>query len=323
MALERDTLTAMAAFVAAVNAGSFSGAATKLGMTPSGVSKLVARLEERLNGRLFNRSTRRMKLTDLGALYFERARRILEDLDALETVMEERDDVPRGVLRVTAPVVLGHVRVLPVAVAFRKAFPEVRVDLLLVDRVVDLIEERIDLAIRMTATPPQASVAKKLGDDVRCLCASPDYFTRRGRPALPRDLTDHDCLAFYLGASTDGPTVPWILRSESGKPLAFRTQGPMQINNTLSLRDAALAGLGIADLPRYLVGADLDAGRLQTVLDEFIVVERAVYAVYAPGRPTPAKVREFVKVLADHFDERPHLGQTRRQSHRPIAPKRG
>jgi DNA-binding transcriptional LysR family regulator len=304
MALERDTLTAMTAFVAAVNAGSFSGAATKLGMTPSGVSKLVARLEERLTVRLFHRSTRRMRLTELGALYFERARRILEDLDALETMMEERDDVPRGVLRVTAPVVLGHVRALPAVVAFRKAFPDVRIDLLLVDRVVDLVEERIDLAIRMTANPPQGSVAKKLCDDVRCLCASPDYFARRGRPARPRDLTDHDCLAFCLGASTDGPTVPWIFRSEGGKPLAFRTGGPMQINNTLSLRDAALAGLGIADLPRYLVGADLRAGRLQTVLEEFMVVERAVYAVYPPGRPTPAKVREFVKVLAAHLDDR-------------------
>jgi DNA-binding transcriptional LysR family regulator len=304
MALERDTLTAMAAFLAAVDTGSFSGAAAKLGMTPSGVSKLVARLEGRLKARLFHRSTRQMKLTELGAIYFERSRRIFEDLDALETMMEERDDVPRGVLRVTAPVVLGHVRVLPAVVAFRKTFPEVKVDLWLVDRVVDLVEERIDLAIRMTGSPPQASVAKKLGDDVRTLCASPDYLARRGRPTRPQELGAHDCLAFVPGGSTDGPTAPWKLRSEAGKPIALRVCGPMQMNNTLSLREAALAGLGIADLPLYLVAEDLRAGRLQTVLDEFVVVDRAVYAVYAPGRPVPARVREFVKLLVRQFEER-------------------
>jgi DNA-binding transcriptional LysR family regulator len=304
MALERDTLTAMAAFLAAVDEGSFSAAAAKLGMTPSGVSKLVARLERRLKGRLFHRSTRQMKLTDMGAIYVERSRRIFEDLDALQTVMVERDDVPRGVLRVTAPVVLGHVRVLPAVVAFRKAFPEVKVDLLLVDRVVDLIDESIDLAIRMTASPPQASVARKLGDDVRALCASPEYLARRGRPTRPQDLKKHDCLAFLPGAAGDGPTAPWKLRSEAGKPLALRVCGPMQMNNTLSLREACLAGLGIADLPAYLVAEDLGAGRLQSVLDEFVVVDRAIYAVYAPGRPTPARVREFVKVLLRQFEER-------------------
>jgi DNA-binding transcriptional LysR family regulator len=301
MALERDTLTAMAAFLAAVDTGSFSGAAAKLGMTPSGVSKLVARLEGRLKTRLFRRSTRQMTLTDLGALYFERSRRIFEDLDALETMMEERDDVPRGVLRLTAPVVLGHVRVLPAVVAFRKTFPEVKVDLLLVDRVVDLIEERIDLAIRMTASPPQASIAKKLGDDVRTLCASPEYLERRGRPTRPQDLNTHDCLAFVPGGASDGPSAPWRLHSEAGKPVAFRVCGPMQVNNTLSLHEAALAGLGIADLPLYLVAEDLRAGRLQTVLDEFVVADRAVYAVY-PGRPVPARVREFVKLLVRQFE---------------------
>jgi DNA-binding transcriptional LysR family regulator len=301
MVVERDTLTAMAALIASVDAGSFSGGAAKLGMTPSGVSKLVARLEGRLGVRLLSRSTRQMKLTDLGVLYLERSRRIFEDLDALESLIEARDDVPRGVLRVTAPVVLGHVRVLPAVLAFRKAFPDVKVHVLLVDRVVDLVEEHIDLAIRMTASPPQAAVAKKLGDDERCLCASPEYLARRGRPLRPQDLKSHECLAFVPGGSIDGASAPWRFRSETGSPLDVRVCGGMQVNNTLSLREAALAGHGIADLPRYLVAGDLRAGRLQPVLGDYLVVDRAVYAVYAPGRPVPSKAREFVKLLAKEF----------------------
>jgi LysR family transcriptional activator of dmlA len=305
MAIERDTLTAMAAFLAVVEAGSFSAAATKLGMTPSGVSKLMTRLEERLKTRLFYRSTRQIKLTDLGAVYFERSRRIFEDLDALETMMEERDDVPRGLLRVTAPVVLGHERVLPAVLAFRKTFPEVNIDFVLLDRVVDLIEERMDVAVRMTATPPQSSVVRKLGDDVRALCASPAYLARRGKPRRPEDLKEHDCLAFVPGG-TDGPTAPWKLRAGASKVLSLRVGDSIRMNNTLSLYEACLAGLGIADLPAYLVGKDVRAGRLETVLDECVVPDRSVYAVYAPGRPAPARAREFVKLLVRQFaSERP------------------
>jgi len=297
MTVERDTLSAMAAFLATVEEGSFSAAATKLGLTPSGVSKLVARLEERHGTRLFQRTTRQMQLTQMGTIFFERSRRIFDDLHALESAMEERDDTPRGLLRVTAPVVLGHVRVLPAVVAFRKTFQEVKVDLLLVDRVVDLIEERVDVAIRMTASPPLSYVAKKLGDDVRTLCASPEYLSQRGRPKRPQDLEEHDCLVFVPGTSA----AMWKLRSHVGKPISVRVCGPLHTNNTFALHEASLAGLGIADLPYYLVAEDLRAGRLETVLDDFVVVDRAVYAVYAPEQSLPARVREFVKLLVRQF----------------------
>ena len=316
MATDRDTFAGMGAFLAAVEEGSFSKAAAKLGLTPSGVSKLVSRLEERLDVRLFHRTTRQMQLTDVGTFYLDRVRRIFEDVRALELELERTTDAPRGTLRVTAPALLGHHRVLPAVIAFRRAFPEVKVDLLLVDDLVDLIEERIDVAVRMTASPPLSYVAKKLGDDTRKLCASRDYVSRRGRPARPSDLQRHDCLVFV----TDGAPVPWKLRSDAGKPASVRVCGPLRTNSVQSLREAALAGLGIADLPSYLVGDDIRAGRLESVLDEFVVPERAVYALYAAGRSLPARSREFVKLLVRQFHEaaasealpRPRLAASRR-----------
>jgi LysR substrate binding domain len=184
-------------------------------------------------------------------------------------------------------------------ISFRKAFPEVKVDLLFVDHLVDIVDERIDVAVRMTASPPLSYVAKKLGDDSRRLCASPDYLARRGRPARPSDLQKHDCLVFM----TERAPVPWKLRSEAGKPVSVRVCGPLRANNTLSLREAALAGLGIADLPSYLVADDVRAGRLEAVLGEFVAAERAVYALYAAGPSLPARSREFVKLLVRHFHE--------------------
>jgi LysR family transcriptional activator of dmlA len=299
MTIDRDTFSGMGAFLAAVEEGSFSRAAVKLDLTPSAVSKLVGRLEERLGVRLFHRTTRQMQLTDIGTFYFDRARRIFEDVRGLEAEVELSTDAPRGLLRVTAPAVLGQHRVLPVVVSFREAFPDVKVDLHLVDDLVDLIEARIDVAVRMTASPPLSYVARKLGDDTRVLCASRGYLTRRGRPGGPGDLQKHDCLVFV----TDGAPAPWKLRSDAGTPSSVRVCGPLRANNVLALRDAAIAGLGIADLPSYLVADDIRAGRLEPVLDEFIAPERSVYALYASGASVPARSREFVKLLVRRFAE--------------------
>jgi DNA-binding transcriptional LysR family regulator len=319
MTVERDTFAGMAAFLAAVDEGSFSRAAAKLGLTPSGVSKLIARLEERLDVQLFHRTTRRIQLTDLGTFYFERVRRIFDDVRTLETEIEESRDKPRGLLRVTAPVVLGQIRVLPVVVAFRAEFPDVRVDLILSDSVVDLIEEQIDVAIRMTASPPMSYVARKLGEDRRLFCASPTYLERRGRPRHPRDLDAHDCLVFFA----DGASVPWKVKDKAGKSASLRVCGPLQTNNTLALRDAATAGLGIADLPVYLVAEEIRAGRLESVLDDFVAFDRAVYAVYPPGRSVPARSREFVRLLARGYAEEDAVSTLQRLSVVQVARRRG
>ena len=170
--------------------------------------------------------------------------------------------------------------------------------------------ERVDVAIRMTATPPMSYVARKLGDDRRLLCASPAYLARRGRPRHPKDLEAHDCLVFYA----DGAPVPWKVKGKNGKPSSLRLCGPLQTNNTLALRDAALAGLGIADLPLYLVAEDVHTGRLESVLDDDVALERAVYAVYPPGRSVPARSREFVRVLARDYAEGDATSALRRVS---------
>jgi DNA-binding transcriptional LysR family regulator len=310
MTVERDTFAGMGAFLAAVEEGSFSRAAVKLGLTPSGVSKLIGRLEERLDVQLFHRTTRKIQLTDLGTFYVERVRRIFDDVQTLEREIEESRDKPRGLLRVTAPVVLGQVRILPLVVAFRAEFPDVRVDLILADRVVDLVEERIDVAIRMTASPPLSYVARKLGDDRRLLCASRQYLERRGRPRQPKDLLAHDCLVFYA----DGAPVPWKMKDRAGKSVSLRVCGPLQTNNTLALRDAAIAGLGIADLPSYLATEEIGRGRLESVLDDFVAFDRSVYAVYPPGRSVPARSREFVRVLARDYAEKEAVSTLQRLS---------
>lgn len=296
---ERESFAGMAAFVAVVESASFSAAADKLRLTPSGVSKLVSRLEDRLGARLLQRTTRRMQLTQAGAAYFERARRLLEEFEALSRETASQDDTPRGTLRVTAPTVLGHVRVLPVLLSFQRAFPEVKAELALTDRAVDLVEEGVDVAVRMTATPPLSFIARKLDDDVRVLCATPGYLKRRGCPRHPRELADHDGIGFVTGSAVS----PWRLRAAAGSEEieSARVKGRLQVNNTLSVREAALTGLGIADLPRYLVEDDLLAGRLLAVLPEFGLIERSIYAVYGPGPFVPARVREFVKYLVAGF----------------------
>jgi DNA-binding transcriptional LysR family regulator len=246
----------------------------------------------------------------LGTFYSERVRRIFDDVGALETEIEESREKPRGLLRVTAPVVLGQIRILPVVIAFRAEFPNVRVDLILADRVVDIIEEQVDIAIRMTATPPMSYVARKLGDDRRLFCASPTYLARSGRPRHPKDLEAHDCLVFYA----DGVAVPWKVKHKSGKSVSVRVCGPLQSNNTLALRDAAIAGLGIADLPLYLAAEEIRLGRLESVLDDFVALDRAVYAVYPPGRSVPARSREFVRVLAQEYAEGDAVSRMQRLS---------
>jgi LysR family transcriptional regulator, transcriptional activator for dmlA len=296
---ERDSFTGMAAFVASVEEGSFSAAAEKLGLTPSGVSKLISRLEERLSVRLIQRTTRSMQLTQVGRAYLDRARRILDDFDALDREIERHDETPRGTLCVTAPALLGHVRVLPLLLSFQEAFPEIKIDLMLSDRVLDFIDERVDVAIRMTATPPLSFVARKLDDDERLLCASPSYLARRGHPSAPRDLAEHDCLLFVVNTAED----TWRLKADesSDKVESVHVGGRFQSNNTLSLRDAALAGLGIANLPRYLVDGELTAGRLVVVLPGLVPLDRSMYALYSPSPFLPARVRELVKHLVKGF----------------------
>jgi LysR family transcriptional activator of dmlA len=294
----RESINEMAALVATVGAGSFSRAASRLGMTPSGVSKLVARLEQRLGVQLLQRTTRTMQLTEAGAFYHDRASRLLEEIDGLERDLEGHRHHPQGRLRVTAPVVLGEALIMPMVIVFQRRHPDVTIALELTDRMLDIAAEGFDVAIRMTDQPPEAFVAKKLADDVRALCASPGYLRRHRRPERPDDLAQHRCINFI----TPGGPNPWPLRRTLDgpvEPLTFK--GTLDLNNIAAVHQAALAGLGIADLPGYLAEDEIAAGRLVPLLAPYTSVRRTIYAIYMASRLVPAKTRAFLKVLETSF----------------------
>lgn len=292
-----EIVRGMMALVAIADSASFAGAATELRLTASAVSKLVSRMESRLRVRLIHRTTRRVRLTELGLLYCERARRVLEELDTSERELQHVDPDPKGTLRITAPVVLGHARVLPVIMAFQRRFPDVRLLFDATDRVVDLIAERVDIAVRTVAEPPPAMVARKLDDDVRHLCASPAYLAGRGAPRTIAELASHECLPCRV----DGAPVPWRFKPAGGSSRSITVDGRLHLSDATSIREATLAGMGVADLPRYLIARDLEDGRLVRVLESVPRVVRGIYVVYAPSPFTPAKVRLFVEALRDGF----------------------
>jgi len=292
---ERDVISGMAVFVAVVEAGSLAAAARRTGLTPSAVSKLVARLEAGFGAPLLRRTTRHMTVTDSGQIFFERARAILEDLREVEQEMASQTAEPRGLLRVSASLLLGQTRVVPILLAFLKKAPHVSLNLDLTDREVDLVAERVDVAVRITSDPPPSFVARRVGALRRVLCASPSYLRGRPAPRTPSDLAQHTCL---LGAGPDASEV-WDFGpvADGAAPQRVRVSGRIRVSNTLSLHEAAKAGLGIASLPRYLVQEDLRARRLISVLEAFETPERGIFVVYAAGRLLPARVREVSDYL--------------------------
>lgn len=298
--IDKDALNEMQALVAVVEEQSFSAASERLSLSKSAVSKIISRLEARLRCRLLSRTTRRVQPTELGTSYFEGAKRILEQLESLEQDLENRDDRPRGLLRLSAPSILGQAIILPIVLAFQRVYPELRVELSLADRVVDLIEERIDLAVRMTHTPPPSLVAKRIGSDKRIFCASPEYLELRGLPSAPADLARHDGIHLSL----DRQPVPFKLHSEKKEAQVseYILSSRIRSSNIEAIRQAALAGFGIADLPQFLIQADLDAGRLVALLEDFQPQPRTIWAIYPPSRFIPKKVTECVAALQRGFN---------------------
>jgi DNA-binding transcriptional LysR family regulator len=292
-----DQLGAIAVFARVIEANGFTAAARALGLSKAAVSKQVARLEDRLGVRLLNRTTRRLGLTEAGRDFYERARRILAEVEEAEQAASSRQASPRGLLRVNAPVTYGIGHVVPVLPAFMRRYPEIRLDLVLNDRYVDLIEEGFDLAIRVGLEPLKDSslVARRLFATRHAVCAAPSYLAARGSPQMPADLARHDCLLYsYLSTGEE-----WRFLDAAGRPFGVRVAGPMRANNGDALHHAARAGLGIIYAPAFLLAEDLAAGRLVPVLSDWQTPEAAVHAVYPPGRPLGTKVRVFVDYLAE------------------------
>jgi DNA-binding transcriptional LysR family regulator len=291
-----DTIDQMRAFATAVATGSFTQAAERLGTTPQLISKYVKGLEAQLGARLINRTTRSMSLTETGRAYHTRCLQLLEDFDELHAAVRNEQSRPQGLLRVTAPSTFGEMYLTPAIGDFVAAHPEVRVDLHLTDRFVGLVDEGIDVAVRIGELTDSSVIARRLAAAPIVACAAPAYLEAAGRPREPRDLTDHACIVdtnFRVGDSW-----PFLV---AGKRETVRVEGQLRVNSAPAVRDLALRGFGVALCPTYVVGEDVRAGRLEALLEEFNAFDLGLFAVYSERRHLSAKIRAFVDFLGQRF----------------------
>ena len=287
-----DRLTAMSSFVRVVERGSFAAAAAAADMSPAMIGNHIRFLENRLGEPLLNRSTRRQVLTDFGRDYYERCRHILQEVEAAEAA-HRADAGLSGILRVTAPNVLGAT-VLPAAITrYVRQNPGMKVDLVLDDDRLDLLIERIDLALRIGPLADSSMVQRALPPVPLVPCAAPEYLARRGRPAKPIDLAEHDCLDFF----TTGPSI-WRFRTPDGLTPVPIT-GPIRANSGQALRMFALDGLGIAMPPWPLVKRDLEEGTLCEVLRGYTPEPLPLHLLALPGRMDTPKVRQFIAIVSE------------------------
>jgi len=281
----------MLVFARVVQAGSFTTAAAGLGMPKSTVSRKVAELEERLDARLLNRTTRKLSLTDVGRTYYDYCQRIAGEIEDAERAVSSLQETPRGLLRVTAPVNAGFLATI--VSDYLKRYPEVRLDLFCTERRVDLIEERFDLGIRAGLLADSSLIARSLGHVTWFLVASPGYLKRRGRPKSPDDLKPHDCLLF--GPMSSGGAG--VVLENGGTSTALTLSPRLLVGDMDVLRGAALAGLGIALLPAFECVDDLRAHRLERVLRDWNAPPTPVHVVYPSSRHISPKVKTFVDHL--------------------------
>jgi len=291
-----DKLTSMKVFTTIARAGSFSHAARTLEMSPAMVTKHVQWLENELGVRLLNRSTRGVSLTETGYAYRERCMQILADVEETELSLTRLNAEPRGVLKVAGPIAFGTLHLSPAVAEYIGRYPELRVDLTLQDRPVDLVEEGVDTAIRVGRLADANHVARPLASTRWLVCASPQYLRERGVPERLQDLTRHNCLR----QSSHRPKDEWQFVRE-GREISVKVAGNFKSSLVDSIRHAALAGLGLAFLPSYLVGEDLRAGRLAAVPLGIEAITVPITAVYLQRRHLSNKLRSFLDFLAERF----------------------
>ena len=293
-----DKLTGMAVFARVIDAGSFTAAAAQLGMSKSAVSKAISALEDRLGARLLNRTTRRLALTEVGRAFYERCARIVAEAEEAERAVTHLQLTPRGTLRVNAPMSFGALHLGPALAVFLARYPELKVDLELSDRFVDLLEEGYDVAVRIAAALPDSSlIARRITVDDAVICASPAYWQRHSRPRVPADLERHACVTY---AYNPNPRE-WPFVAADGRPINVRVDGPLHTNNGEATLHVALAGLAVVRLPRFICGPELAPGRLEAVLADAMPPPNGIFAIYPHNRHLSAKVRAFVDFLIERF----------------------
>lgn len=300
-----DRFEALAGFIAVVEQGSFASAARKMGVAPSSLTRQLDALEASLGTPLLNRSTRRVSLTEAGAHYYEDVRRVLEALESADRAASDLAGAPSGLLRVTMPVAFGRLHIAPAIPTFLRRYPGMRLDIRLTDEIVNLVEDRIDVAIRLGALSVSNLVAREMAPHRRLICASPDYLEAHGTPKVPRDLENHNCLVFdyQTGDST------WTL-IQGGASEKIPVSGSLRANGSELLREAAVGGTGLILMPTWLIGGDITAGKLIPVLNDWSpspgAAEGAIWAVYLPSRRGSKKLACFLDFLAQHFGAPPY-----------------
>ncbi len=293
-------LNEMVIFTKVVKEGSFTAAAKSMGMPKSTVSRKVSQLERRLGVRLLHRTTRSLNLTEVGAAYYDRCARIVADAEGADLAVSQLHSSPRGTLRVTAPPVFGDIFLGEVITNYTQAYPEVEVDVVLTANKLDLVEEGIDVAIRIGRLDDSTLIARKLGDAQGFCCASPEYLKEHGTPQHPGDLQAHSCI--LLGRIRAGAS--WRFQGEEG-PITVPVSGRLMSNSFALARQAALDHMGVAALPSFICADDIRAGRLTPVLQPWAINGGGVYAIYPSNRHLSAKVRAFLDALIESYSPNP------------------
>jgi len=294
-----DKLKCMAVFVRVVELGSFAAVAEPFGMTAPMIGRHVRALEDRLGTQLLNRTTRRHSLTEAGRIYYERSKAILAELEAADESVALMRSVPRGVLKIGAPAIFGSACLAPALPDYLAANPEVRVEMTLNNRVLDLLEEGYDVVIRTGTLPDSGLIARSLAPYKLIACATPEYLAQYGTPSHPKDLVAHSCLGFHPGAAFD--TWSFTGQGPNDKIISVQVTGPMSTNSGQALREAALGGVGIVLQAEALLLSDLAAGRLVKVLEHYPPRALRLSALYSPTRTITPKLRSFLDFLTTKF----------------------
>ena len=293
-----DQLAALRALRRVVEMGSFTAAADALGISHTIVSRQVRQLEEHLGAQLLNRTTRRFALTDAGREYYESTREVLDLLDEADRNVGHHQAEPTGTLRINAPMAFGTIEVAQWLPGFMAKYPGVQVDLVCNDRMVDLIEDGFDVALRLARDLPDSTlVARRLATSKVVLAASPGYLQAHGAPTVPQDLTQHNCLVYTAATRAS----EWTLVGADGAEHAVAVRGTLQANTNVALRAAAVAGVGIANAAAFIVREELERGALVEVLPGYTPKPRELYAIYPQNRHLSPKVRAFVDYAASVY----------------------
>ena len=295
-----DQLTALKVFVNVVETGSFSAASERMGLSRAAASKQVSQLESHLGGRLLNRTTRHVSMTESGRLYFERCREILGNLEEADGAVTGLAQEPRGNLRISAPTNFASEHLLPLVAEFTKKYPEVQVEMICGERLVDLVDEGFDLAIRMTNLNDSNLIARRLARGRHVIVASPDYLADHPVIRIPDDLKHQDCLVYSL---TAGGVWPF---TKAGQDFSVKVPSVFKTNNPDVILAAAISGMGVCMMPTFIGGDAIRRGVLTPLLQDYETLEVQLYAVYASRKFLPAKIRVFVDYLAEKITDPPY-----------------